>query len=321
MNTKISTFNKSQILNLQKKYKEFTGIEWLATFPKARPRYPLWRADFFGQKHSVVTKESQFVVKPPWSLLPDIKYRVYRASQVMKKMINPLDNFRTGGSLTLNITVLSCAPRVFEVKNFLSEVEVEHILEVAATYSMTESTVEGGSHKATKIRTSKNAWIDRSASPILDAIYRRAADLMRIDESLLRYRSEEEKDISDSINSQHGIAESLQMVHYDVGQEYTPHHDFRYPDVKDAYQSARYATILLYLNEGMVGGETTFPRFRNGETSDELRVTPEIGKAVFFYSTLPDGNYDDLSQHAAKPVRNGEKWLTNLWLWDPKFAL
>ena len=43
---------------------------------------------------------------------------------------------------------------------------------------------------------------------------------MRIDESLLRYRSEEEKDISDSINSQHGIAESLQMVHYDVGQEY-----------------------------------------------------------------------------------------------------
>ena len=61
--------------------------------------------------------------------------------------INPLDSFRTGGSLTLNITVLSCAPRVFEVKNFLSEVEVEHILEVAAKYSMTESTVEGGSHK------------------------------------------------------------------------------------------------------------------------------------------------------------------------------
>ncbi len=28
-------------------------------------------------------------------------------------------------------------------------------------------------------------------------------------------------------------------------------------------------------------------------------ITPEIGKAVLFYNMLPDGNMDDLSQHAS----------------------
>ena len=38
-----------------------------------------------------------------------------------------------------------------------------------------------------------------------------------------------------------------------------------------------------------------------------------LGKAVLFYSQLPDGNMDDWSHHAALPVKRGEKWLMNLW--------
>jgi len=38
---------------------------------------------------------------------------------------------------------------------------------------------------------------------------------------------------------------------------------------------------------------------------------------MLFYSVLPDGNMDDLSQHAALPVKKGEKWLMNFWVWDP----
>ena len=33
----------------------------------------------------------------------------------------------------------------------------------------------------------------------------------------------------------------------------------------------------------------------------------------------PDGNMDDWSHHAAMPVRVGEKWLMNLWTWDPVY--
>lgn len=77
----------------------------------------------------------------------------------------------------------------------------------------------------------------------------------------------------------------------------------------------RFATLLFYLNdEGLEGGETSFPRWQNAETFERLAVTPKAGKAVLFYSQLPDGNLDDFSQHAALPVRKGEKWLINLWV-------
>jgi len=72
-------------------------------------------------------------------------------------------------------------------------------------------------------------------------------------------------------------------------------------------QPSRFATILFYLNDDMEGGETSFPLWLNAETSDALLVKPERGKAVLFYNMLPDGNYDELSQHAATPVKKGEK--------------
>ena len=63
----------------------------------------------------------------------------------------------------------------------------------------------------------------------------------------------------------------------------------------------------------MVGGSTEFPRYVNAETFKGLEAVPEVGKAVLFYSQLPDGNMDDFSHHAATPVTDGEKWLINLW--------
>ena len=70
-------------------------------------------------------------------------------------------------------------------------------------------------------RTSMNSWIARETSPIFDAIYRRAADLLRIDEALMRNRGDDELPDWPSKGS---IAESLQLVHYDAGQQYTAHH-------------------------------------------------------------------------------------------------
>eukprot|EP00540_Astrosyne_radiata_P011374 CAMPEP_0116841080 /NCGR_PEP_ID=MMETSP0418-20121206/10720_1 /TAXON_ID=1158023 /ORGANISM="Astrosyne radiata, Strain 13vi08-1A" /LENGTH=214 /DNA_ID=CAMNT_0004471455 /DNA_START=350 /DNA_END=994 /DNA_ORIENTATION=+ len=208
----------------------------------------------------------------------------------------------------MTLTVLSCAPRVFEINDFLSPVEVQHVLDLATQYELRESTV--GAQEKSQSRSSQNTWIPREASPIIDAIYRRASDLMRIDESFLRVGSSSSGDIP-------SIAEQLQLVHYGVGHEYSAHHDFAYPPLDDPNQQARFATLLLYLNEGMKGGETSFPRWANAETFEELRVVPRLGKAVLFYNILPDGNMDDLSQHEARTVKEGEKWLMNLWVWDP----
>jgi 2OG-Fe(II) oxygenase superfamily len=81
----------------------------------------------------------------------------------------------------------------------------------------------------------------------------------------------------------------LQLVHYNVTQEYTSHHDFGYARIGEGEQGARFATLLLYLNEDVEGGETSFPRWVNGESFRELTVKPVVGKAVLFYSQLPDG--------------------------------
>ena len=112
--------------------------------------------------------------------------------------------------------VISCAPRVFEVSQFLSDVEVDHILSLAK--NMQRSTVVGDSHTMDETRTSTNTWIGRSSSPIIDSIYRRTADLTGINESLMRFQGDEYG------NEYESIAESLQLVHYEEGQEYTPHY-------------------------------------------------------------------------------------------------
>jgi prolyl 4-hydroxylase len=173
---------------------------------------------------------------------------------------------------------------VFEIQNFLSAEEATHILELARGIKLSRSTTRAGSDAqiaaSDTTRTSENSWIDRHRSVIVDSIYRRAADLLQIDEACFRNRGPFERDII--ANSTGPITERLQLVHYGVGQQYTPHHDFTVPDLRHG-QASRFATLLLYLNEGMKGGETSFPRWLNAETSEVLEVSPEVGKAVLFY--------------------------------------
>jgi len=286
----------------------------------------MWPADYFGQEHWVTTRETHFESLPPLEEIEPIlmkgKDRILKHSDHRN-----LKEYRVKNQEVMNMTlrVLSCAPRVLEIPNFLSPVEIQHILDLAGGIQLSESkTGESGiggypdETNRKKTRTSFNSWVPRERSEVIDAIYRRSADLVRIDESLLRFRGEDEyPDIPNE--DRRTTAESLQLVHYGLKQEYTAHHDFGHTSIDSANQPARFLTLLFYLNDGMEGGETSFPRWVNAETFHSLRVTPQAGKAILFYSQLPDGNMDDFSQHAAEPVKAGEKWLINLWIWDPVY--
>lgn len=307
-------------LSFDKIYRYKTGRQWLALYGrKHKPRYPMWPANYFGQTYQIITNETHFISQPPEDLAkaqltstPSLKDMEIR--EKLKPYRSPDE------TLTLNMTVLSVEPRVFEIQNFLSGEEVTHILELATGMTLSRSTTRASTSASSlestsdTTRTSENSWIARQRTAIVDSIYRRAADLLQINEACFRNRGEHELDLV--ANSTGPITERLQLVHYSVGQQYTAHHDFAVPDLREG-QPSRFATLLLYLNEGMEGGETSFPRWLNGKTTEVLKVKPEIGKAVLFYNVLPDGNYDERSQHAAKPVLKGEKWLTNLWVWDP----
>mmetsp|Transcript_34107 Transcript_34107/g.38814 ORF Transcript_34107/g.38814 Transcript_34107/m.38814 type:complete len:495 (-) Transcript_34107:113-1597(-) len=301
-------------------YKSFTGRSYLVNYPRPPPKHHMWRADYFNQTHWATTRETHFLSMPSREKLSDL--RTHGKSRVIdERKPRPLVDYRSDQPLmNMTLKVLSCAPRVFEIKEFLSPIEVEHMLYLASGEDLSLSLTGQGETSSTgeikKTRTSRNSWLERERSPILDAIYRRAADLLRVNEALLRYRGDGE---FPDLGSEKSLAEHLQLVHYTKKQEYQAHHDFGFNDIDDPFQAQRFATILLYLNEGMKGGATTFPRWVNAETFEQLKVKPETGKAVLFYSQLPDGNMDDFSQHEAQKIFGGEKWLTNLWLWSPVY--
>merc|ERR1712048_209066 len=113
--------------------------------------------------------------------------------------------------MNMTLKVLSCRPRVFEIRNFLSEVEADHIIDLSTnspSVKMEKSTTLGD-NDSEDIRNSTNAWVYRELDPVIDAIYRRASDLLRIDESLLRHRSTHERT---ELQTDHSIAEALQLL-------------------------------------------------------------------------------------------------------------
>ncbi|ETO10504.1 prolyl 4-hydroxylase alpha subunit [Reticulomyxa filosa] len=196
--------------------------------------------------------------------------------------------------ITLEWSVLSVKPKVLLLKNFLSPFECQHIIDLAQP--LLRRSQVGAQAFEDLTRTSSTAWVKRSFTEAVDWIFRRIAHAINIDHFHLW----------DTIG-----AESLQVVRYQLKQYYRPHHDWR-----NNREQMRFLTFLIYLNNQVSnssGGETHFPRI-------DLKVHPGQGSVVMFYNMLEDGNADTLTLHEAMPVLEGEKWLSNCWVWDPNFS-
>jgi prolyl 4-hydroxylase len=281
-----------QKINLEfaKHYLMASHRHWLAHFPRRFPVHPLHPADYVGQVHTLMSLDDDNEDK------------------------------------TLQLQVVSVTPRVFSIDNFLTDDECHSLMAAAQAQGLQGSTLYAGgmapqAQRDRSTRSSTNTWLGRDTSVVTDRIYRRAAHLLQMKSALLQqpafYRDDDDPDAPHHDVTQHAIAESLQIIRYQPGEEYTAHHDFVYPSQRHRYQPTRYATLLLYLNDDFTGGETNFPRAINPTHHEGLTVTPKKGQAVLFYNILPDGNVDDFSQHQSLPVQKGEKWLANLWVWDP----
>jgi hypothetical protein len=220
---KYDTWRKT--LSFNEQYRNFTGRTYLANYLRKAPMHYMWPADYFGQQHWATSRETQFVEVPPEEDL-DAIFTHGTKRQLADDAPRNLQQYRDPDQTIMNMTmtVLSCAPRVFEVKNFLSKAEVDHMLNIAGGVKLSISStgdISSGDKRVEekgdtrKTRTSYNSWLPREKSPIIDAIYRRAADLMRIDEALLRHRGDGE---FPDLGTEKSLAEQLQLVHYNVGQ-------------------------------------------------------------------------------------------------------
>ena len=315
-------------LRFMKEYRDRTGLHWRHYYgpdgPRAPPELFMWPAKEIGQVHRVTSREGKWrddcdpdrgdaveqdspaVGGSLWSMLDSIWPSSSKGDEAIAKKQKGATPKATvcqdTQPVNLTLEVVSLQPRVYIIENFLSHYEADRLIELSKD-KLGISTVgndDGGGARTDATRTSMNTWLGRKTSRETESLFLRAADLLNLDEKIMH---------------NHRNAEDMQVVHYENGQKYDPHHDWGV----SGYPESRFITLLLYLTDkpsGDSGGETSFPKADNGRG---IKVHPGKGSAVLFYNLLEDGNGDDLALHAALPVKDGhEKFLANWWLWTPK---
>jgi prolyl 4-hydroxylase len=213
------------------------------------------------------------------------------------------------------LETLSLHPLVLSVKGFLTMDECNEIQTQAGPtiqYSAVSLMDADAGRPASDFRTSQSTFLDCINHPFLKSIEQKTASLVRL-----------------PVTHQ----ESVQVLRYGNSEKYDPHHDYFDPSQyqNDAHTQQligkglrnRMITVFWYLSDVAAGGETVFPRMdkamapsRDLVCQQGLRVRPEAGKVIVFYSQTPDGNLDPYSLHGACPVKEGVKWAANKWVWN-----
>ncbi|KAL5217386.1 hypothetical protein ABZP36_018070 [Zizania latifolia] len=119
--------------------------------------------------------------------------------------------------------------------------------------------------------------------------------------------------------------ESMQILRYEHGEKYEPHLDYFRVKEHSARGGNQMATVLMYLSNVKMGGETVFPDLEAKLTQhkDEtwsncaeggFAVKPVKGNAVLFFSLHLNTTVDERSLHGSCPVIEGEKWSATKWI-------
>ena len=181
--------------------------------------------------------------------------------------------------------------------NFLTPAECAELIAHAEGHMQSSKVVDRASGKAVlhEARTSSSTFLKRGQTNLVTSIEQRISDLV-------------------GLPVENG--EGLQVLRYDVGQEYRKHYDYFNPDrettphhIKRGGQ--RIATFLMYLNTPESGGETTFPHAG-------ISVHANEGNALLFRYDTPSP--DTKTLHAGTPVTSGVKWVATKWIRQSKFT-
>ncbi|KAF0893580.1 hypothetical protein E2562_027306 [Oryza meyeriana var. granulata] len=223
-----------------------------------------------------------------------------------------LDNDQEAALLRLGLVkpeVISWTPRIIVFHNFLSSEECDYLRAIARPRLQVSTVVDVATGKGVKsnVRTSSGMFVNSEERkfPVIQAIEKRISVYSQIPEE---------------------NGELIQVLRYEPSQYYRPHHDYFSDSFNIKRGGQRVATMLMYLTDGVEGGETHFPQAGEGECScgrkmvKGLCVKPNKGDAVLFWSMGLDGETDPNSIHSGCPVLEGEKWSATKWMRQKDFV-
>lgn len=188
------------------------------------------------------------------------------------------------------------SPQLTVYGGLLADAECDALVELARARLQPSQTLneDTGVYESNTARSSRGTFFRRGENALCDRIGARIAALLEWPEE---------------------CGEDLQLLHYGLGAEYLPHHDYFDPDrpgTEAVLQRGgqRVASVVMYLNTPECGGATTFPEAG-------FQVGAVKGNAVFFSYDRPHPITRTL--HGGAPVVRGEKWIATKWLRQSKF--
>jgi prolyl 4-hydroxylase len=208
-------------------------------------------------------------------------------------------NVIAAGERKVRVAMRAASPVLAVFDDFLSADECDRLIAMARprlapstiTDTMTGNTV------VSENRSSDGMFFRLGENPLLVQIEQRIADLI-------------------GMPVENG--EGLQVLNYQPGAQSAPHFDFLMAGNAEnaasiARSGQRVSTMVIYLNDVMDGGGTSFPEAG-------ITVMPKKGSALYFEYCNSLNQLDGKSLHAGTPVISGEKWVATKWMRQKVFV-
>ncbi len=176
---------------------------------------------------------------------------------------------------------------IFVIEDFLAPEECRRYIEWSETTGYEDALVSSprGQVLRTDVRNNQRVIFD---SPELAAeLWERVEDFMPL---------EIEDEESESYHPI-GLNERLRFYRYDPGEQFDWHQDFPF---ERASNQRSFWTLMIYLNDGFEGGETSFEDSYSDEPFDPFHVCPQAGMALCFAHHV---------YHKGEPVVRGRKYV------------
>nr|WP_257535887.1 2OG-Fe(II) oxygenase [Metabacillus litoralis] len=174
-------------------------------------------------------------------------------------------------------------PLIAILGNVLSDEECDELIRLSKD-RMRRSKI-GNSRELDELRTSSSMFFQDGENELVTRIEKRASQIM-------------------NIPYEHG--EGLQILNYQIGQEYKEHYDY-FASASRPVSNPRISTLVMYLNDVEEGGETYFPKLN-------FSVSPQKGMAVYFEYFYDNQTLNELTLHGGAPVIVGDKWAATQWM-------